>query len=208
MSRLLLNRTLVLASCLGLVACVLLVIGASDSTAQPAAKDGLSAKPSPRLVDSKNNPHAESVVRASVDRKNPERLSPMMSSKPFDAVAFKLNPKAYLDVVEPGRVFQVAQPSEKVPSIELQGDSLLVVDSGKSIPIQVKVLPLAAVTYTSFDLGSFDNGLTSVTVQADAKGFAVANFTATADTSGRAQVAIGCPVTAGICDVTVQIVNK
>ena len=56
------------------------------------------------------NPQVKAVVEAIRQGNHPERVSVLVRPQPFDAKAYQTNPAAYLEVVEPGRVFQTAQP--------------------------------------------------------------------------------------------------
>jgi hypothetical protein len=58
-------------------------------------------------------PQAASVMQALKSKTLPERLSAMFEPKAFNKAEFDANPKAYLDVTEPGRVFQTAQPGDR-----------------------------------------------------------------------------------------------
>ena len=119
------------------------------------------------------NPQAASVGEALKNRNHPERLSPIITPAPFDLAAYQRNPQAYLNVIEPGRVFQVAQPGPEVPRIAPLSPLAVAIPQGSSTPLQVRVPPGMPVTFTSFDLGRFaENQLTSITVAANDQGVA------------------------------------
>ncbi len=122
------------------------------------------------------SPAAESVYQAAVTKQHPERMSPMFMPKPFDRQAYEKNPEAYLAVHEPGRVWQSAQPGEGVPVLERIGRRMQVIRQGESVRLKVKTEPGMPVTFASFDLGTFDNGLTVISVAADEEGIAEAAF--------------------------------
>ncbi|MFO0755759.1 MAG: hypothetical protein U0359_04680 [Byssovorax sp.] len=63
----------------------------------------------------------------------------------------------------------------------------------------------APVTFTSFDMGAFDNGLASMTVQADAAGAASVAFTATRGTIDSVHVLAGSPMAVGQVQFLVQV---
>ena len=61
------------------------------------------------------------------------------------------------------------------------------------------------VTFTSFDLGAFQNKLTSITVQADIDGFAEVTFIATEGTIADCKILASCPETSGRIKFIVNI---
>ncbi len=63
------------------------------------------------------NPQVKSVVEALKTGKHPERVSSLITPKPFDQAAYLADSNAYLNVVEPGRIWQVAQPGKGVPRL-------------------------------------------------------------------------------------------
>jgi len=63
----------------------------------------------------------------------------------------------------------------------------------------------APVTMTSNNLGSFANGLTSITVAADSSGLAEAVFTASRGTIDDIQILAASPVTSGQIAFTVNV---
>lgn len=143
------------------------------------------------------NPNVRSVAEALDTGEHPERLSVLISPKPFDEAAYLADPQAYLDVVEPGRVWQVAQPGPDVARIRSLTPRLSRIEQGQTVTLRVEAIPGAPVTFTSFDLGAFENQLTSVTVRADAEGIARANFTGTPGTYNDVNIMAGSPMTSG-----------
>ena len=144
------------------------------------------------------NVYVKSVVEAFKTGKHPERISSMAQSRPFDAEAYQQDPSDYLETIEPGRVFQPAQPGPGVPRLDYTARPAVEVTQGESVPLQVKAVPNAPVTFTSFDLGRFKESLlTSVTVQANDQGVATAKFEATPGTIGHVDVLAASPMTSG-----------
>ena len=84
--------------------------------------------------------------------------------------------EAYLAIHEPSRVWQSAEPGPGVSVLTPQGSTRLILQQGESVRLQVKTTPEMPATFTSFDLGAFDNGLSSITVAADKQGLATATF--------------------------------
>ena len=79
------------------------------------------------------------------------------------------------------------------------------VKQGESVRLSVKVTPNAPVTFSSHDLGSFENKLTTTTVVADENGIASANFTAGGGTIDQVYVLAASPVTSGQTTFTIDV---
>lgn len=137
-----------------------------------------------------------------------ERLSVHARPTPFVLAAYVRDPLAYLNVVEPCRIWQQADPGPGVDAlVTADGElaALVPVPPGATRPLRVLTWPGHAATFTSMDRGAFDNGLTSITVQADATGVATATFTATHGTTDQVRIAAASPVTSGQVAFTVVI---
>lgn len=140
------------------------------------------------------NPTVAAVYKAVEQGLNPEQLSPMVAPKAFDRDSFLANPDAYLVQHVPGRVWQTAQPGPGIPVLERIGPPKQVMKFGEAIRLKVKTEPGMPVTFTSFDIGTFDNGLASITVAADDKGFAEANFNSSSGKVGEVNLLAASPV--------------
>ena len=143
------------------------------------------------------NPQVRSVIEAVETRRFPERLADVIAPARFDEAAYRANPRAYLDVIEPGRVWQSKQPGEGVPRITSLVGQVFDMQQGESVPLRVQVVPGAPVTFTSFDLGAFENQLTSITVAADDTGVAETLFIATPGTVETVSMVAASPLTSG-----------
>ena len=151
---------------------------------------------SPAITE--DNPAVRSAVAALRSGKNPERLNPLFAGKPFDAAAYRTDPKAYLDVAEPGRVFQTKAPAAGTPRIEPVSPYWQDVRQGESVAIAVKAVPGYPVTFTSFDSGAFaETGLTTVTVEADAAGIATVHFKGMPGNVLESHILAASPMTSG-----------
>lgn len=157
-------------------------------------------------VESNKNAQTASVALALQDpSKYPERLSVAHLPKDFDRIAFLKNPKEYLNTIEPARVFQSAQPVEGVVAIERISEKYPVIKQKQSTDLIVKALPEMPVTFTSFDLGRFENDLASITVQAGKDGLAKCTFTASVGTIGKVNILASCPETSGQIKFIIEI---
>jgi hypothetical protein len=156
-------------------------------------------------VDPNANPQVKSVVAALKNKNHPERLSPLIAAKPFNAKEYAVHPAAYLEVVEPGRVFQTAQPGKNVPRLTAMSPGLQTVNQGESVVLRVGALPGAPVSFNSFDLGQFENQLTAITVKANEQGVAEAHFLASPGTIEDVHILAGCPTTSGQARFVVNV---
>lgn len=121
----------------------------------------------------------------------------MIPPRAFDKAAFNSNPQAYLDVVEPGRVFQTATPGKGVTQLRAKGSLLVKMTGGGNTELAVVGIPGGPVTFTAFDGGVFQNRLNSVTVLGDEKGEARVTYTATRGTIDNVRVFAGSPMASG-----------
>ena len=170
------------------------VAPASTAPSAPASTATPSIAPS---VRPDLNANVASVAEAARTGKYPERLSPLMAPKPFDPATFAANPQAYLDVVEPERVFQSAEPGVDVPVLSAKGTASYEIPVGGSCTLAVVTKPGAPTTFTALDLGTFQNSLTSITVVADAQGVASATYSASGGVIADAQILAGSPGASG-----------
>lgn len=114
--------------------------------------------------------------------------------------------ESYVKNPQPSRVFQTAQPGPGVPQLRRMTVPYQKVVQGESTELKVRAVPGAPVTFTSFDLGRFDNELTSITVEADALGDARVNFQGTPGTIDDVNILAASPVTSGQVKLVVHVV--
>ena len=171
------------------------------------------------------NPNVKSVVEAIQTKSHPERLSALIAPAKFDKAAYEADPAAYLAVSEPGRVYQTAQPGRGVPVLRPASSQFVAMTQGETIELAVKGVPAVGnnagndasgatsgggasggpVTFTSADLGRFENELTSITVAADARGIAKVHFTAPPGTINTVRILRGSPLATGQVEFVVQV---
>ncbi len=157
------------------------------------------------VLDKSMNANVKNTIEAIETGTHPERLTPVILPKKFDLAAYKANPQAYLDVVEPGRVFQSAQPGRGVPTIGSGSSMFQTLKQGEAVRLRVLTEPGAPVSWTSFDLGAFDNHLPLITKAANEEGWAEATFTATTGTTGTVNILAASPVASGRVEYVVTI---
>ncbi len=177
---------------------------ASSNTVTPAPTATQSGPPT---VRPDTNANVASVAEAARTGKFPERLSPMIAPKPFNAAAFAANPQAYLDIVEPGRVFQTAAPGLDVPVLRSKANASFEIPTGSSCTLATITAPHAPVTFVTLDLGTFPNSLTAITVQANADGEASTVYTATGGVIADAHIMAGSPMASGQVKFHVFVTN-
>lgn len=152
------------------------------------------------------NPQVKSVAEAIRDGKHPERLSTLLYSKqPFDLATYRRAPAAYLDICEPGRAFQPAQPGPGVQRIAPVHPPFKTVAQGASVTLSAKGLPHSPVTFTSTDLGIFANQLTSITADTGEDGIATVRMLGTPGTIADVHVIVASPVTSGQLRMIVHV---
>lgn len=152
------------------------------------------------------NPAVQAAVEAIETKSHPERLSVLVPPRAFDAGAYRENPRAYLDTVEPNRVFATAAPGPDVPRLAPVSPRLQMAQQGEPVELRVQAPPGAPVTFSAFDLGTFtETGLTSVTVAANDQGVAMATFVAPPGTIEDVNVLAGSPLASGQMKFVVNV---
>lgn len=148
----------------------------------------------------------------------PERLTVAVGSKSakqydpgrFDSSSDRYDEAyrtKYLMSPEPGRVWHPAQPGPGVRRIEPLMPTFVKVDQGEEIELRVGGEPGHPVTFTSFDLGRFENQLTTITVVTDDQGVAEAIFVGPPGTADDVRIMAASPVTSGQVRLTVHVVG-
>jgi len=158
-------------------------------------------------VSALDNVHAASIAELS----GMPEVAPRVSLEPpgvFDESAYLADKSGYLDIVEPGRVYQTEPVGEAVPPLKSMGRLHHRLMSGESVELAVLGVAGMPVTFTSFDLGHFKNGLSTITVEADADGIARAMFSAGSGTRGHVSVTAGSPVCSGMVSFSVFVAKE
>ena len=160
------------------------------------------------------NPSVSEISEIVANRKDaPDKYLAAVSAigKPeaFDAKKYRSNPKyrqRYLKSVQPGRVFQPAQPGKGVGQVKAISPLAQTIVQGESVRLRVRGKPASPYTFTSFDLGRFvGNSLTSITVEANEKGVAVVDFVATPGTVDNVRILVAGPSTSGQVKFNVNV---
>lgn len=149
----------------------------------------------------------ESVREAIATKASPERLTALAEPAPFDRAAFEADPDKYLGTVEPGRCFQTKEAAgpEDV-HLTMASKPRATIRPGEKAVLMVQGAPGAPVTFTSFDGGLFEeNRLGSVTVRADARGYAFVHYTAGPGIVGDIQIQAGSPMAVGAQTFLVRV---
>ena len=163
-----------------------------DLRQDPVARAGR-AKP----VRSDANPHVASVAKALREKKFPERVSTLVRPKKFDRAAYERDRKKHVETIEPGRVFQPAKAGRGIVPIKCLGSSTYCAVQGEWVTLRARAVAGAPVTFTSFDLGAFENEVPSITVEANRSGVAEAKFKGTPGTVNNVNILAASPRTSG-----------
>lgn len=117
-------------------------------------------------------------------------------AEPFEREEYLKDPRAYLDLVRPARVFQSAQPGPNVPRLASQTEFFQEIIQGESVLLEVKVEPGLPVTFHA-PLGEFDNRLKTITVAASEDGVAKVKYHAVSGVQGMMNIMAASPVHSG-----------
>ncbi|MCH2209560.1 MAG: hypothetical protein MK132_27390, partial [Lentisphaerales bacterium] len=167
-----------------------------DKTFEKALNQGYGQTPEV----AENNPQVDSVKEALINGGYPERLSPLIRPTAFDSNAYSNDEsyrKKYLATAEYGRVFQSVNPGKSIPKTERISPYYQQVAQGETINLTLKSAPKMPVTFTSFDLGKFSNGLTTQTVEADESGHAQVTFHGMPGTIANVNILASSPAASG-----------
>lgn len=156
-------------------------------------------------VPGDSNPNVVSVVEAQRSGDHPERLTLAIDPAPFDAAAFAQNPQVYLNITEPARVYQTAPAGPDAVPLVATVDHTIRISANGSTPLTVIGKPNAPISFAVLDGGSMPNGLSSITVLADAEGKATTTYTATPGTVDEVQILVGSPMTVGTLTLVVHV---
>ena len=143
------------------------------------------------------NANTKSIQEALETQQFPERLSVKIQPKPFDVEAYRRDPQAYLDVVEPGRVWQPAEPGPGVEVLKQLSPRFTRIKQTESTKLRVQAVPNAPVSFASFDLGKFQNDLHAITVAANDQGIAEVEFFGREGTYNNVNILAASPLTTG-----------
>jgi hypothetical protein len=177
---------------------------------EPGGADAGYSPPNPGfvpLVKLDANPHTKSVAEALNDKTGSlgHRLSTLIEPPPFDRESYEKDPETYLNTVEPGRIWQQAEPGLGVVPLERKSRYSNAVLQGESVNLEVKVEPKMPVTFYSPRLGQFDNQLATMTVRADDEGIARATFKASSGTREEIEVFASSPVHSGLARFLIDV---
>jgi hypothetical protein len=144
-----------------------------------------------------NSEAAKKSAEALLRRSHPERLSVMSKSKPYDHEGFLTDSSLYLSEAIPSRAFETS-PSSDSPQLKALSPYMTEAIQGDFVTLIIQATPNSAVSFFSPDLGSFSNGLTSMSVQANSSGVASLDFKLSAGTYGRCNIVCASPLSKGL----------
>ncbi|REK26792.1 MAG: hypothetical protein DWQ42_08285 [Planctomycetota bacterium] len=167
-----------------------------DAASKAASADPFDYGTTPTVpVDA--NEQVKTVVEAALAGEKPWMRSALTPPPPFDRESYERDPDAYLNTPAPGRVFQPAQPGKGVRRLSALSRTFVTVAQNKSVNLRVQAVPGAPVTFTSFDVGRFENLLTTITVRADEQGVAQTQFFGAPGTINDVNILAASPLTSG-----------
>ncbi len=155
----------------------------------------------------KMNPNKEYLLNALKDpQNNPGAVSIVGKREKFNLEEYKQDPLKYLNTVAPGRAFDCAQAAEGVKPIQQVGEASLRVKQNESITLQAKGLSNMPISFTVFDGGIFEqNGLNSITLQADASGLVSVEYIPTSGVINQVRIRAASPVNSGTLEWIVNV---
>jgi hypothetical protein len=185
---------------------------ADDRTISDAETDEWDYGRTPAVELDANDQVANVSIAIENRQAEPDRyakaVSPLATPEAFDRTRYTQDAeyrRSYLKMPQPSRVFAPAQPGEDVPQIRRMSPPFQKAPQGKTVKLRVKAIPGAPVTFTSFDLGRFENELTTITVEADSTGMAEVGFYGPPGTIDDVNILVASPVTSGQVRLVVHV---
>lgn len=186
------------------------------------------------LLTRGQNPQMDSVIEALETDRFPERLSPLHDATRFDREAWRADrrtyqgvgvvpgaqitstsrsrlvaqydPIPYMNVAEPGRIYDVEQPGPETPCLTNASPIYCEIVEGESVYLKVKTEALAPASFTAFSMSKFENGLNAITTTADDDGVATVSLTGVTGPA-TVDVVAGSPLASGTIRFQVQVVR-
>lgn len=154
----------------------------------------------------KTHIHKEHLLQAhQKPEQNSQSISIIGKGEKFNPKSYQSNPSKYLNSVEPGRCFHAAQAAPNTPRLKRVGLASLQTQQNKTLKLQAQTQEGQPVSFTAFDGGHFQNGLSSITVQATPSGVATAEYTPTTGVINQSRVQAASPVNSGTLKWTVFV---
>jgi len=154
------------------------------------------------------NEDVKEVYRSITSRTpDPHRVSAFFTQG-FDLKEYKKDRAGYLKNIQPGTVFNSLTPGKGIPQIKRVSSFKKRVRQGEYVDLEIKIeggKGQEMVTFTSFDLGHFENGLTSINKMADRKGHAKAKFYGAPGTINSVKILAASPMASGRVDFSVFV---
>jgi len=144
------------------------------------------------------NAHKQHVLDALQDpQNNSGSISITGKREKFDLAKYNSDPSYYIDTVEPGRAFDIAQPEEGVKPLARLGSNYHEAIQNEAVSLEARGEPNMPVSFTAFDGGTFQNGLGFITLKANGSGVASAEFTPTSGVIALCRIRAASPVNSG-----------
>ena len=154
----------------------------------------------------KTNVHKEYLLKAlQKPEKNSGAISIIGKREKFNSQRYQKKSAYYLDTIEPGRCFEAAQAAPNVAKLGRIGFTSIQATQNKTVTLQAQTQESQPVSFTAFDGGHFQNGLSSITLKADISGIATAEYTPTAGVINQSRIQAASPVNSGTLKWTVFV---
>ena len=133
--------------------------------------------------------------RSSRAPRTPRTAVDRFCTTPFNREQYLADPNAYLQLAEPGRCYDAAQPGGRHPGAQTRVRSYLPNRPGEQVALSVLTEPGMPASFTTFDNGRFaETELTTATVRADERGVATVHYKATAGVTADVSIRAASPV--------------
>lgn len=155
--------------------------------------------------------------RESLRTPDPFGPRPGLLEKPrdFDLESYEANPETYLSRAVFARAFETTEREfvtesersrQKSETLKPVGDTFFELKTGETATLKVRTAPGAPVTFSSYDLGLFENNLNTITVPANRQGVAEAEYRATPGVYDDVRIIAASPVRLGQVEFDVLVV--
>jgi len=150
---------------------------------------------------------AASVVEAQRSGTHPERLTAQVAPAPYTRTTDPAALQRYLNTIEPGRVYQTADPATGAPQLTaVDGGVVQVIPALGTAPLAVRAPAGAPCTFLATAGGVFiETGLSCATVLAGPDGIAHVTYRADAGTIDDANILVGSSASVGTLGLTVHV---
>ena len=151
-----------------------------------------------KSVSADSNEQVAGLIRELAMKNGPAAAkSALFAPEAFDLPTYLTDPNAYLEKIRPGRVFDPAQEGTRVTRLASDTQRYQKVIQGETVWLRIKAEPEMPVSFSTTQVGKFENQLPAITVAADASGVASVQFTPGSGSLGLNDILVASPVHTG-----------